>query len=184
MKDKVITAYELPKAQSGDIYVRVPSIQDKDPMTMRKDRETGEYITLWEEKIRYPYKTKTAFIIITRTEKHCYEFPLKMDEDGSYFYNGSNIPRIAWTLLGLNPGSPEGMIASLAHDNLLQHKQYSYDRAKIFNKDITVPEFRKLTTSIYTTLLRNSGVDSFRANLMGFFINSYQFFNPDWKEIN
>ena len=71
-KEKVITVYEIPTSVEGDPYIRVPRVEDKDPKTMRVDRETGEYITLWEEKMRYPYKTKVASELYVVTNKHEY----------------------------------------------------------------------------------------------------------------
>jgi hypothetical protein len=53
----------------------------------------------------------------------------------------------------------------------------------MYNEDLTVPEFRELTTEIYKAFLRNHGVGKFRAWVMGVAINIYQYFNPQWKYI-
>ena len=183
MSKKNIIVYEVPEAVSGDPYIRVPSELDKLPQTIRIDRETGELITLWEEKHRYPYKTKVASRLYVRTKERLYKFDLRLDENGCYIWNGSNICHIFWTLLMISKDSPEGLQASKWHDNLLQYKQESYNTAKYYNEDLTVPEFRKLTTEIYKAFLRNHGVGRFRAWVMGVFINIYQYFNPQWKYV-
>ena len=184
MARKNMIVYEVPEAVSGDPYIRVPSEADKLPQTMRIDRETGEVITLWEEKHRYPYKTRIGSRLYVRTREFLYKFDLKLDENGTYCWNGSNICSIFWSILRISKDSPEGLQASKWHDNLLQHKQDSYNTAKYFNPDITIKEFRLLTTEIYKAFLKNHGIDSFRANLMGFFINVYQFFNKQWKYVS
>lgn len=177
-------AYEVPEAVSGDPYVRVPAEADKLPQTIRLDRQTGEVITLWEEKMRYPFKTRVGSRLYVRTREFLYKFDLRLSEDGTYIWDGSTIPSIFWGILGISSTSPEGLRASKWHDNLLQFKQDSYNTAKYFNPKMTVKEFRKFTTDIYVILLISNGVNSIKANLMGFFINIYQFFNPDWKYVS
>lgn len=182
MKEEIITVYNIPEVVEGDPYIRIPREIDKAPATKRVDRETGKIITLWDEKLKYPYKTTIKYIFIIKTNKYTYEFPLYL-ENGEYIWNGSNIPSIFWSVLNISKNSPEGLIASLAHDNFLQFKQHFFNLAKTFNEDLTITEFRFLTTKIYEQLLINCGVSKFKANLMGLFINIYQFFNADWKEI-
>lgn len=182
-KEKFIAVYEVPEAVPGDPYIRIPSEADKLPQTLRLDRETGEVITLWEEKHRYPYKTKIASRLYVRTRERLYKFDLRLDDKGCYIWNGSNILPIFWSILRISQNSPEGLQASKWHDNLLQFKQESYNTAKYYNEDLTVPEFRELTTEIYKAFLRNHGVGKFRAWVMGIAINIYQYFNPQWKHV-
>ena len=181
-KERIITIYEIPEATSGDPYIRVPREADKAPSTYRIDRETGEVISLWEEKMRYPYKTKVASRLYVKTTERTYEFQLKL-EDGAYLWNGSNICRAFWTVLGINQNSPRGLQASKWHDNLLQFKQESFEQARKFNPEITMKEFRSLTTHVYVRLLINNAVNPIKAWFMGMFVNLWQFFNSDWREI-
>lgn len=183
-KEKMIAVYEVPEAVSGDPYIRVPEEKDKLPQTLRLDRETGELITLWEEKHRYPYKTKVASRLYVRTKERLYKFDLRMDDKGTYCWNGSNSPKIFDTLLRFTKHSPEGLQASKWHDNLLQFKQESYNTARYYNPDITVKEFRLLTTEIYKAFLRNHGIDKFRTWIMGVAINIYQSFNKQWDNVS
>lgn len=182
-KEKMIAVYEVPEAVSGDPYIRVPEEKDKLPQTLRLDRETGELITLWEEKHRYPYKTRVASRLYVRTKERLYKFDLRMDDKGTYFWNGSNIIPALWSILRISQNSPEGLQASKWHDNLLQFKQESYNTAKYYNPDITVKEFRLLTTEIYKAFLRNHGIDKFRTWIMGVAINIYQSFNKQWDNV-
>ena len=68
-KEKIITVYEVPEYTEGDPYLRIRITADKNPALMRIDRETGEFITLWEEKLRYPYCTRVASKIIVKTDR-------------------------------------------------------------------------------------------------------------------
>ena len=180
----MITVYEVPESPSGDPYIRIPRERDKAVRTLRLDRETGEVITLWEEKLRYPYKTKVPTRLYVRTRERLYKFDLKLDNKGCFIWNGSNIPSIFWSLLRLSKDSPSGLQASKWHDNLLCFKQESYNTAKLYNNEITVNEFRELTTEIYKALLRNYGISKFKAALMGWFINLYQYFNKQWRYVS
>ena len=186
MKDEIITAYMRPESVEGDPYLRVPTQQDKDPATKVIDRETQKPISLWIHKLLYPYKTHVSYTVFAVTRAQCYIFPLKMDEDGTYCWNGSNIPSILWGILGISQHSPEGLQASLAHDNLLQYKKHFYEIAKSCNKNITPEEFRELTTEICKEILKNHGVSKLKADLMGFFINLYQSIlnGKAWKELD
>lgn len=183
MSKKNIIVYEVPEAVSGDPYIRVPSELDKLPQTMRIDRQTGEVITLWEEKMRYPFKTRVSSRLYVRTRERLYKFDLRMDENGVYIWDGSTVPAWLWGILRFSSTSPEGLRASKWHDNLLQYKQESYNTAKYYNEEMTVSEFRKFTTDIYVNLLVSNGINALKAKVMGFFINIYQYFNPQWKYI-
>lgn len=182
-KEKVISVYIRPESVDGDPYVRIPETIDKDPATKRPDRETGKIITLWEEKLKYPYKTKVSYEVNVTTNKYLYKMNILLI-NGEYIYNGSNIPSIFWSLLGISKDSPEGLIASLVHDNFLQYKEHFLEIARTFNPHLTVSEFRALTTEIYEQLVINYGVKKNKAKVMGFFINVWQvLFNPDWRKL-
>lgn len=182
MKEFIISIFEVPEAIDGDPYIRTPKEEDKSVRTNRIDRETGEIISLWEEKLRYPFKTKVQSTLYVKTNICEYKFPILL-EDGAYIWNGSNIPAVFWSVLGISKSSPYGLIASKWHDNLLQFKQYSYDLAKEAREDITVAEFRALTSKMYAGLLINFGVHSAKANLMSFMVDLYQRLNSDWKKL-
>ena len=131
-KEKIITVYEVPTGVEGDPYIRVPRVEDKDPKTMRIDRETGEYITLWEEKMRYPYKTRVASELHITTNEHEYIMHLHLSEDG-YFWNGGNVLKCFWSLIGISRHSPEMLQASKWHDIFIQEKNDYYKEFKKFS---------------------------------------------------
>lgn len=178
-KEKIITVYEKPESVEGDPYIRVPRECDKDPKTMRIDRETGDYITLYEEKLRYPYKTRVASTLFIKTNIRTYEIKLEL-EKGSWCWNGQNISKALWSILGISKHSPVGLKASKWHDYLLFKKNEILDNLKRKGININYKQYRRLTTLIYRQLLKNSGVNTVKANIMAGAVGAWQFVSPQW----
>ena len=172
-KEKIITVYEVPTGVEGDPYIRIPRIEDKDPSTIRVDRETGEYITLWEEKMRYPYKTKVASELHIKTNFHEYIMQLNL-VDGSYFWNGGNLLICLWSIVGISRHSPEMLQASKWHDILIQEKNDYYKRFKKVSPDMTTGDYRRMTSLIFRQLLINNGVGRIKASIMSWFVDQWQ----------
>lgn len=181
-KEKIITVYEIPEFVEGDPYIRVPATIDKAVSTIREDRETGEFITLWEEKLRYPYKTKVASKLIVKTNKRAYTFLLKL-KDGVFFWNNMNIPCCTWSLLGISKDSPCGLTASKWHDNLLYYKKEFLEEIREEIPQYKVSDYRRLTSMIFKRLLINNGVSKFKADIMFFFIDMWQRVSPKWHGV-
>lgn len=184
-KEKMVTIYEEPESVEGDPYIRTPREKDKNPKTIRKDRETGNYITLWEEKLRYPYKTRVQSTLHVVTSERTFSLKLIMDKDGltgvkCFYWNGQNIPKILWSLLGISKDSPVGLQGSKWHDNLLYKKQQHLAFLRSAFPDMTVGEYRRLTTLIYRQWLKNMGVSTIKANIMAGAVGAWQFVSPQW----
>lgn len=181
-KEKLITVYEVPEYTEGDPYLRLPITADKAPHTMRVDRETGEFITLWEEKLRYPYCTRVASKITVKTDRRKYAFVLKLS-DGAFFWNGMNLPKNFWSLLGMSKDSPYGWIASKWHDNLLIYKQEFLNEIRATVPGYTISEFRRLTSLIFRQLLINNSVPKWKAYIMAWFVELWQRITVSWRQI-
>ena len=184
-KEKVITVYEVPEAIEGDPYIRTPNEKDKSVKTMRQDRETGEWITLWEEKLRYPYKTKLASTLVVKTNLRTLNFNLKLEKDcvtgiKCFIWNGQNIPTLLWSILGISKDSPIGLLASKWHDYLLYKKEDILNSFKEKDIDINYKQYRRLTTLIYSQILKNYGVNTVKANIMAGAVGAWQFVSPQW----
>lgn len=181
-KEKVLAVYEIPEPVEGDPYIRNPKEADKKALGC--DRERGEVITKWEEKLRYPYKTKIASTLTVLTNKRELTFNLKLDHDSecgkSFIWNGQNIPKICWTLLGISKHSPEGLTASKWHDYLLFKKEDCLEQMRKKYPKTTVGEYRRLTTLIFRQLLKNYEVNTIKANVMGGAVGGWQFVSPQW----
>ena len=183
--EKIITVYEIPESVEGDPYIRTPKTEDKDPKTVRIDRETGKEITLWEEKLTYPYKTKIQSKLIVKTNKRAFKLTLKLDKDFytkkyCFIWNGQNIPKALWTILGISKDSPVGLKASKWHDNLLYKKEEYLEELREIYPDLKVSEYRRITTLIYRQLLKNMGVGTIKANIMAGAVGAWQFISPQW----
>lgn len=181
-REKLITAFEIPEFVEGDPYLRIPCNADKAVSTMREDRETGEFITLWEEKLRYPYITKVATKLVVKTTDREITFILKL-KDGSFFWNNMNVPRILWSLIGISRDSFCGLIASKWHDNLLCYKKEFLEEIRIKDPYYKVSQFRRLTSLIFRQLLINNGVSRIKASLMAFFVDVWQIVSPKWNGV-
>lgn len=185
--EKIVSLYEIPENVEGDPYIRKPIDADRREKTKRKDRETGEWITLWQEKLRYPYKTKIASTIVVKTTERELKLTLKLvdvDEntkEDCFIWNGQNIPKILWTLLGISKDSPVGLSASKWHDNLLyQKREFLEEIREKYDEEMTVGEYRRLTSLIYRQWLKNMGVNTIKANIMAGAVAGWQFISPQW----
>ena len=182
-RERLITVYEIPEFTEGDPYIRVPSTIDRAVSTIREDRETGEYITLWEEKLRYPYKTKVASKLIVKTTKRAYTFILKLDDSSSFCWNGQNLPVALWSFLGISKDSSCGLTASKWHDNLLYYKKEFLKEIREEIPHYTTGEFRRLTSLIFRQLLINNGVGRIKAGIMSYFVDMWQRVSPKWHGV-
>lgn len=181
-KEKILDVHEIPEPIEGDPYIREAVEADKHKIGY--DRENDEYTTLWDEKLKYPYKTKFAATLVVLTTERLLRFKIKLDSDvngeDSFVWNGQNIPKILWSILGISKDSPQGLKASKWHDILL-YKKYEYlkDLREIY-PDMTVGEYRRLTTLIYRQWLKNFGINTVKANIMASAVGAWQFVSPQW----
>lgn len=181
-KEKILEVHEMPEPPEGDPYIREP--KQGDDAKLGYDREKDELVTLREEKLKYPYKTKFATSLVVLTNKRILRFKLKFDVtefgEESFVWNGQNIPKPIWSLIGISKDSPEGLKASKWHDILLYKKdEYLEDLRKLY-PDMTVGEYRRLTTLIYRQWLKNLGVSTVKANIMAGAVGAWQFVSPQW----
>ena len=139
---------------------------------------------LWEEKLKYPYKTTFKFKLEVKTNIRMYIFdlPLEKEPDGSlsFIWNGCNIPNSLWSILKFSKDSPQGLQASCWHDALLFKKVDFIEQLHLKGIDITVGEYRRLTTLIFRQILKNFGVNVIKANIMAGAVGAWQFISPQW----
>ena len=83
-----------------------------------------------------------------------------------YSFDGATIPRFLWRLIGSNT-QPEFLVASMVHDKLCEHHEIVY-----FN--------RSLSSKVFRGLLIESGVKTFKANVMYFFVDIFQALFGGW----
>jgi hypothetical protein len=120
---------------------------------------------------------------VVKTSARKMSFILKLSDEGGYNWNGQNIPRLLWSLLGISKDSPSGWVASKWHDNLLQHKQEFLDELREKGVRYTVGEFRRITSLIFRQLLINNGVPKIKAYVMAWFVDMWQSVSPMWNGV-
>lgn len=107
---------------------------------------------------KYPFICKTNLIVdlFDKINKKRYHFTIPK----GYCWNGSDIPRIFWRIIG-SKSEPQYLIASCLHDYMLENKE-------VINYD------RKLTSKVFKGCLRTAGVSSFKAQIMYLAVDTFQ----------
>ena len=97
-----------------------------------------------------------------------------------YTWNGADIPRFLWRLIGSRT-SNEFLIASMLHDYMLQFKKYLIN--EVLKNQITVSEYRRLTSLIFREKLKHQGVNTIKANIMSWAVDVFQHYGNKrgWK---
>lgn len=105
-----------------------------------------------KENIRkYPFLNRKDLLVeLTDYEKEkTYTFTVPK----GYCWDGMTIPRFAWSLVGVSKESNSGLIASMLHDYLCEHKD-------IIDND------RSFSTDVFDALLYTGGVNPFKRFIM------------------
>ncbi|MCD7878673.1 MAG: DUF1353 domain-containing protein, partial [Candidatus Gastranaerophilales bacterium] len=130
---------------------------------------------LIENKKKYPFELFNTIDVKVITTKR--EFQLAIF--GGYTWNGADIPRLFWRAVGSRTDN-EFLIASMLHDYLLEFKVYVID--EIFQNQITIPEYRRLTSLIFRHIIKEQGTNTVKANVMAWCVDVFQMLNKgSWK---
>lgn len=108
----------------------------------------------------YPFicKTDLSIAIFDNKKPKKYQFTIPK----GYCWNGSDIPRAFWRLVG-SKSDPQYLIASCLHDFLCE-------RHSIIDND------RRLSSMIFRACLLEAGVSKFKANIMAEAVDMFQRF--------
>lgn len=170
-KEKVLSVVLKPRAKYHD-----RNINKKDYDVIIDDK-TGNKITLAEHKRKYPYKVDKDFIVNVQTTHRKFSFTVPVD----YCWNGADIPRALWFFVG-SKDNPEFKVPSCVHDFLLEFKDYIYKN--VLREEITVSQYRRLTSLIFRELLKQYGTKTVKSNIMASAVAGFQFFSPQWSKWN
>ena len=136
-----------------DIRIRVIEDSDTEPTK--------------EGKIKYPFELFcTVTVTITTTFR---EF--SFDVYNGYTWNGADIPKFFYRIIGSRT-SNEFLIASMLHDYLLQFKRFMI--YEVLKNQITISEYRRLTSLIFREKLKHQGVNTSKANVMAWAVDVFQ----------
>ena len=144
--------------------VRIRVIQDTDT------KETKQ------AKIKYPFELFGTVTVTIKTNIRKFSF----DIYNGYTWNGADIPRFLWRLIGSRT-SNEFLVASMLHDYMLEFKKYILK--EILYNMITIDEYRRLTSLIFREKLKHQGTITVKANIMSWCVDIFQhYFNKkDWN---
>lgn len=148
-------------------------IEPKDKNIATKDKK-GNIITLEADKRLYPFKIDNSVKCTVVTTVRTIEFAVP----NQYRWNGADIPKALWLFVG-SQYNPEFKVPSMIHDLMLEYKEDIY--SKLTN--ISVAEYRRLTSLIFRQLLKDEGVRTIKSNIMSGAVQLFQatFNRKEWK---
>lgn len=129
-----------------------------------------------QAKIKFPFELFNTVTVTITTDIREFSF----DIYNGYTWNGADIPRFLWRLIGSRT-SNQFLIASMLHDYLLQFKKYILKEV-LFNL-MSVEEYRRLTSLIFREKLKHQGTNTIKANIMAWCVDVYQHYGnrKGWK---
>ena len=158
MKEQVIDVIFNPVPDTGN-----RNILDDDPKEIK------------ENKIKYPYESRKTVHITVVTTKRTFSFNIC----NGYVWNGADIPVFLWRIIG-SRYNPEFRKASMIHDYMLQFKKFMLN--EILKNEISVKEYRRLTSLIFRHVIKKQGTGTVKANIMSFAVDTFQKFNfKGWR---
>ena len=148
-----------------------PDIKDRhymvgDEKVVAYDKK-GNRITLKEHKELYPYYLNNTVECIIVTTVREIRFTIKK----GYVWNGADIPKIVWSVVG-SQHNPEFRQASMVHDYMLEYKWLIY--VPPLSNEISVAEFRRLTSLAFRQYLKNDNVGTVKSNFMSGMVQWFQ----------
>lgn len=143
--------------------VRIRVIDDNEPEAIKKTKKN------------YPFELhNTVNVKIITTFR---EFSFKIAK--GYTWNGADIPRFLWRLIGSRTDN-DFLIASMLHDYLLDFKVYMIK--EVLENQITVSEYRRLTSLIFREKIKKQGTNVIKANVMAWAVDVFQICNrKGWR---
>ncbi|MBQ9244872.1 DUF1353 domain-containing protein [bacterium] len=155
-KVKNICFSEQPK-----VCVRV--IDDSDPEAIKK------------QKKEYPFELHNTVNVTVITTFRQFTFTISK----GFTWNGADIPRMFWRIIGARTDN-DFLIASMLHDYLLEFKVFIINET--LEKQITIDEYRRLTSLIFREKIKNQGTNVIKANIMAWCVDVFQICNKKgWK---
>ncbi len=149
---------------------------DKIPQVCVRIINDGEPEEIIKQKKKYPFELNNTVQVTIFTDIRIFAFCISK----GYAWNGADIPRFFWRVIGSRTDN-DFLIASMLHDYMLEFK--SYMMKEILKNEISVNEYRRLTSLIFREKIKNQGTCVIKANIMAWCVDVYQkYFNGKaWK---
>lgn len=120
-----------------------------------------------QAKIKFPFELFCTITVKVTTDRRKFCF----DIYNGYTWNGADIPKFFYRIIGSRTSNCF-LIASLLHDFLLEFK--SYILREVLHNEISIEEYRRLTSLIFREKLKTQGTNTIKANIMAWCVDVYQ----------
>ena len=129
-------------------------------------------------KIKYPFELHNTVTVTVITTYRQFSFNIY----NGYTWNGADIPKFFWRIIGSRT-SNEFLIASMLHDYMLEFKAYMLN--EVLQNQMTVDEYRRLTSLIFREKIKSQGTNTVKANIMSWCVDVFQHYcnRKGWKEV-
>ena len=111
------------------------------------------------------------------TDERRFSFKIKK----GYIWNGADIPRVLWRAVGSRTDN-DNLIASLVHDYMLECRWEIIE--DVLKNSMNIKEYRRLTSLIFRQILKDTGTNTIKANIMSWAVQTWQVFGvgKQWKK--
>lgn len=134
-------------------------------VVVRTIKKTDDAYTVKNKK-KYPFELKKDVHVTVITSKRMFEVLIKK----GYRWNGADIPKCLF-IFGQSKDN-NYLHASMVHDYLLEHKGYVFN--DVLNNELTVAEYRRLTSLIFREILKDEKTNVIKANIMAWAVDMFQ----------
>ena len=137
----------------------------------------GDSETVIESKKKYPFKLHNSITVCISTTKRDFTFCIH----NGFTWNGADIPRVLWRLIGSRTDN-DFLLASMVHDFMLEFRYKIMD--EVLEQRLTKDEYRRLTSIIFRDIMKETGTNKIKANIMSFAVDIFQkYFNKKgWRK--
>lgn len=137
--------------------------------------ENTDTKTVKNNKKKYPFELTNTLDITILTTKRKFNFTIF----NGYTWNGADIPRFFWRIIGSRTDN-DWLVASMVHDWLLEFKIYMLN--EVLKNQVTIKEYRRLTSLIFRHIIKEQGTNTLKANVMSWCVDVFQILNRgNWQ---
>ncbi|MBE7705983.1 MAG: DUF1353 domain-containing protein [Cyanobacteria bacterium SIG30] len=137
------------------------------------DKNDDKYLT--RNKKKYPFILENDVNFLVKTSRREFEFQIFE----GFVWNGADIPKIFF-FIGQSKDN-NYLVASMVHDYLIEYKHFI--RKHILKEQVSMKEYRRLTSLIFREILKDHKTNVVKANIMGFAVDFFQmtFCAKNWR---
>ena len=149
---------------------------DPRPKTIIRDIDKDfDSVVIVNNKKKYPFELLNDVDVLIQTSD--FNFSFKIPE--AYVWNGADIPKCLF-IFGQSKDN-NYLHASMVHDYMLEFKEEIFN--DILKREISVKEYRRLTSLIFRQILKDEDTNVIKANIMAWTVDMFQaaFNKKNWE---